>query len=89
MSYMPNQYCFELDTTSYDGKVESNYYPETYKAKKYLDYSLEFHTDDYKIYSIIDLGTNFKRELGLMYSVSGYMEAASGMGSGIQILYLE
>lgn len=89
MSYMPNQYCFELDTTSYDGKVESNYYPETYKAKKYLDYSLEFHTDDYKIYSIIDLGTNFKRELGLMYSVSGYMEAASGMGSGIQILYMD
>ena len=68
MSFMPNQYCFELDTTGFDGEVESSYYPETYKAKKYVDYSVEFHTDDYKIYSIIDLGTNFKREFGILYS---------------------
>ena len=89
MSFMPNQYCFELDTTGFDGEVESNYYPETYKAKKYVDYSVEFHTDDYKIYSIIDLGTNFKRELGILYSVSGFMEVAGGMGSGVQILYMD
>ena len=80
MSFMPNQYCFELDTTGFDGEVESNYYPETYKAKKYVDYSVEFHTDDYKVYSVIDLGTNFKREFGIMYSVSGFMEVAGGMG---------
>ena len=73
MSFMPNQYCFELDTTGFDGEVESNYYSETYKAKKYVDYSVEFHTDDCKIYSIIDLGTNFKREFGILYSVSGFM----------------
>lgn len=89
MSFMPNQYCFELDTTGFDGEVESNYYPETYKAKKYVDYSVEFHTDDYKIYSIIDLGTNFKREFGILYSVSGFMEVAGGMGSGLQILYMD
>lgn len=89
MSFMPNQYCFELDTTGFDGEVESSYYPETYKAKKYVDYSVEFHTDDYKIYSIIDLGTNFKRELGILYSVSGFMEVAGGMGSGVQILYMD
>ena len=89
MSFMPNQYCFELDTTEFDGEVESNYYPETYKAKKYVDYSVEFHTDDYKIYSIIDLGSNFKREFGVMYSVSGFMEVAGGMGSGLQILYMD
>lgn len=89
MSFMPNQYCFELDTTCFDGEVESNYYPETYKAKKYVDYSVEFHTDDYKIYSIIDLGTNFKREFGILYSVSGFMEVAGGMGSGLQILYMD
>lgn len=89
MSFMPNQYCFELDTTGFDGEVESNYYPETYKAKKYVDYSVEFHTDDYKIYSIIDLGTNFKREFGILYSVSGFMEVAGGMGSGVQILYMD
>ena len=89
MSFMPNQYCFELDTTGFDGEVESSYYPETYKAKKYVDYSVEFHTDDYKIYSIIDLGTNFKREFGIMYSVSGFMEVAGGMGSGLQILYMD
>lgn len=89
MSFMPNQYCFELDTTGFDGEVESNYYPETYKAKKYVDNSVEFHTDDYKIYSIIDLGTNFKREFGILYSVSGFMEVAGGMGSGLQILYMD
>lgn len=89
MSFMPNQYCFELDTTGFDGEVESNYYPETYKAKKYVDFSVEFHTDDYKIYSIIDLGTNFKREFGILYSVSGFMEVAGGMGSGLQILYMD
>ena len=89
MSFMPNQYCFELDTTGFNGEVESSYYPETYKAKKYVDYSVEFHTDDYKIYSIIDLGTNFKREFGIMYSVSGFMEVAGGMGSGLQILYMD
>ena len=89
MSFMPNQYCFELDTTDFDGEVESDYYPETYKAKKYVDYSVEFHTDDYKIYSVIDLGTNFKREFGVMYSVSGFMEVAGGMGSGLQILYMD
>lgn len=89
MSFMPNQYCFELDTTGFDGEVESNYYPETYKAKKYVDYSVEFHTDDYKIYSIIDMGTNFKREFGILYSVSGFMEVAGGMGSGLQILYMD
>ena len=89
MSFMPNQYCFELDTTGFDGEVESNYYPETYKAKKYVDYSVEFHTDDYKIYSIIDLGTNFKREFGILYSVSGFMEVAGGMGSGLQVLYMD
>ena len=89
MSFMPNQYCFELDTTGFDGEVESNYYPETYKAKKYVDYSVEFHTDDYKVYSVIDLGTNFKREFGIMYSVSGFMEVAGGMGSGVQILYMD
>ena len=89
MSFMPNQYCFELDTTGFDGEVESGYYPETYKAKKYVDYSVEFHTDDYKIYSIIDLGTNFKREFGILYSVSGFMEVAGGMGSGVQILYMD
>lgn len=89
MSFMPNQYCFELDTTGFDGEVESNYYPETYKAKKYVDYSVEFHTDDYKIYSVIDLGTNFKREFGILYSVSGFMEVAGGMGSGVQILYMD
>lgn len=89
MSFMPNQYCFELDTTGFDGEVESSYYPETYKAKKYVDYSVEFHTDDYKIYSIIDLGTNFKREFGILYSVSGFMEVAGGMGSGVQILYMD
>ncbi len=89
MSFMPNQYCFELDTTGFDGEVESSYYPETYKAKKYVDYSVEFHTDDYKIYSIIDLGTNFKREFGILYSVSGFMEVAGGMGSGLQILYMD
>lgn len=55
MSFMPNQYCFELDTTGFNGEVESSYYPETYKAKKYVDYSVEFHTDDYKVYSVIDL----------------------------------
>ena len=89
MSFMPNQYCFELGTTGFDGEVESSYYPETYKAKKYVDYSVEFHTDDYKIYSIIDLGTNFKREFGILYSVSGFMEVAGGMGSGLQILYMD
>ena len=89
MSFMPNQYCFELDTTGFDGEVESSYYPETYKAKKYVDYSVEFHTDDYKIYSIIDLGTNFKREFGILYSVSGFMEVAGGMGSGLQVLYMD
>lgn len=89
MSFMPNQYCFELDTTGFDGEVESSYYPETYRAKKYVDYSVEFHTDDYKIYSIIDLGTNFKREFGILYSVSGFMEVAGGMGSGLQILYMD
>ncbi len=89
MSFMPNQYCFELDTTGFDGEVESGYYPETYKAKKYVDYSVEFHTDDYKIYSIIDLGTNFKREFGILYSVSGFMEVAGGMGSGLQVLYMD
>ena len=89
MSFMPNQYCFELDTTGFDGEVESNYYSETYKAKKYVDYSVEFHTDDCKIYSIIDLGTNFKREFGILYSVSGFMEVAGGMGSGLQILYMD
>ena len=89
MSFMPNQYCFELDTTGFDGEVESSYYPEAYKAKKYVDYSVEFHTDDYKIYSIIDLGTNFKREFGILYSVSGFMEVAGGMGAGLQILYMD
>ena len=89
MSFMPNQYCFELDTTGFDGEVESSYYPETYKAKKYVDYSVEFHTDDYKVYSVIDLGTNFKREFGILYSVSGFMEVAGGMGSGLQVLYMD
>lgn len=89
MSFMPNQYCFELDTMGFDGEVESNYYPETYKAKKYVDYSVEFHTDDYKVYSVIDFGTNFKREFGILYSVSGFMEVAGGMGSGLQILYMD
>ena len=89
MSFMPMQYCFEVDTSDYTGEVESDYYPEAYKAKKYVDYSVEFHTSDYKIYSIIDLGTNFKREFALMYSVSGFMEVAGGMGSGIEILYMD
>lgn len=89
MSFMPNQYCFELDTTAFDGEVESEYYPETYQAKKYVDYTVEFHTDDYKIYSIIDLGTDFKRQFGVMYAVSGFMEVAGGMGSGVQILYMD
>lgn len=89
MSFMPNQYCFELDTTGFDGEVESDYYPETYRAKKYVDYSVELHTDDYKIYSVIDLGADFKREFGVMYSVSGFMEVAGGMGSGLQIFYMD
>lgn len=88
-SFMPVQYCFEVDTSDYSGEVASDYYPATYKAKNYLDYSVEFHTNDYKVYSIVDLGNNFKRELAFMSSVSGFMEAANGMGSGIQILYLD
>lgn len=90
MSYMPVQYCFEVDTSEYSSEeVSSEYYPSAYNAKYYLDYSVEFHTDDYKIYSIIELGNSFKKELAFMYSVSGFMELASGSGSGIEILYMD
>lgn len=89
MSYMPVQYCFEVDTSQYFGEVSSDYYPAAYNAKYYLNYSVEFHTDNYRIYSIVDLGTDYKKELAFMYSVSGFMEVANGMGSGIEILYMD
>src|SRR5699024_5532446 len=64
-TFMPWQVCYEVDISDYEGQtgVESDYYPETYSAGRYKEYSVEFHAETGNCYSIIDLGNNLQTAL--------------------------
>ncbi len=81
-TFMPWQVCYEVDISDYEGQagVESDYYPETYNAGKYKEYSVEFHAETGNCYSIIDLGDNLQTALVLSGSPTGFMEVAVDLG---------
>lgn len=80
--FMPWQVCYEVDISDYEGQtgVESDYYPETYSAGRYKEYSVEFHAETGNCYSIIDLGNNLQTALVLSGSPTGFMEVAVDLG---------
>ena len=81
-TFMPWQVCYEVDISDYEGQtgVESDYYPETYNAGRYKEYSVEFHAETGNCYSIIDLGDNLQTALVLSGSPTGFMEVAVDLG---------
>ncbi len=81
-TFMPWQVCYEVDISDYEGQtgVESDYYPETYNAGRYKEYSVEFHAETGNCYSIIDLGDNLRTALVLSGSPTGFMEVAVDLG---------
>lgn len=81
-TFMPWQVCYEVDISDYEGQtgVESDYYPETYNAGRYKEYSVEFHAETGNCYSIIDLGDNLRTALVLSGSPTGFMEVAIDLG---------
>ena len=81
-TFMPWQVCYEVDISDYEGQtgVESDYYPETYSAGRYKEYSVEFHAETGNCYSIIDLGNNLQTALVLSGSPTGFMEVAVDLG---------
>ena len=81
-TFMPWQVCYEVDISDYAGQtgVESDYYPETYNAGRYKEYSVEFHAETGNCYSIIDLGDNLQTALVLSGSPTGFMEVAVDLG---------
>lgn len=81
-TFMPWQVCYEVDISDYEGQagVESDYYPETYNAGKYKEYSVEFHAETGNCYSIIDLGDNLRTALVFSGSPTGFMETTVNLG---------
>ncbi len=81
-TFMPWQVCYEVDISDFEGQtgVESDYYPETYNAGRYKEYSVEFHAETGNCYSIIDLGDNLQTALVLSGSPTGFMEVAVDLG---------
>lgn len=81
-SFMPWQVCYEVDISDYEGQtgVESDYYPETYNAGYYKEFSLEFHADTGNCYSVVDLGTNLQMALVFSGSPTGFMETTVNLG---------
>lgn len=81
-TFMPWQVCYEVDISDYEGQtgVESDYYPETYNAGYYKEFSLEFHADTGNCYSVVDLGTNLQMALVFSGSPTGFMETTVNLG---------
>ena len=81
-TFMPWQVCYEVDISDYEGQtgVKSDYYPETYNAGYYKEFSLEFHADTGNCYSVVDLGTNLQTALVFSGSPTGFMETTVNLG---------
>lgn len=81
-TFMPWQVCYEVDISDYEGQtgVESDYYPETYNAGYYKEFSLEFHAETGNCYSVVDLGTNLQTALVFSGSPTGFMETTVNLG---------
>lgn len=81
-TFMPWQVCYEVDISDYEGQtgVESDYYPETYNAGRYKEYSVEFHAETGNCYSVVDLGTNLQTALVFSGSPTGFMETTVNLG---------
>ncbi len=89
-SFAPIQLSYDMDASAFgDGEVTSDYYPATYGGTTYGTYVAEFHADTGKYYSVYDLGTDLTRERMIMGGITGFMEAASGMGAANQILSID
>lgn len=90
-TFMPWQVCYEADISDYEGviSVESEYYPLTYEAGNYKEYSVEFHADTGNCYSVIDLGDNIQTALVLSGSPTGFMELAVNLGNVSTLLTLD
>ena len=89
-SFAPIQLYYSMDSSSYgNDKVDSDYYPATYKGSGYGTYTAEFHADTGKYYAIYDFGNDLKQEKMVMGGITGFMEAASAMGASNQILSLD
>lgn len=90
-TFMPWQVCYEVDVSAFNGasSVESDYYPETYNAGYYKQYSVEFHADTGSCYSIVDLGGNLQTGLVLSGSPTGFMEIAVDLGEVHTLLTLD
>lgn len=81
-TFMPWQVCYEVDISDYEGQtgVESDYYPETYNAGYYKEFSLEFHADTGNCYSVVELGDNLQTALVFSGSPTGFMETTVNLG---------
>lgn len=89
-SFAPIQLYYSMDSSAYgNDKVDSDYYPATYKGSKYGTYTAEFHADTGKYYAIFDFGNDLRQEKMIMGGMTGFMEAASSMGASNQILSLD
>lgn len=89
-TFMPWQVCYEVDLSGFGGgTVKSDYYPETYRAGYYKEYSVEFHADTGSCYSVIDLGDSLRKGLVLSGSPTGFMEIAVDMGEVHSLLTLD
>lgn len=90
-TFMPWQVCYEVDLSEFDGgsSVDSDYYPQTYNAGHYKRYSMEFHANTGKYFSIIDLGSSLQKGLVLSGSPTGFMEIAVDLGEVHTLLTLD
>lgn len=89
MTFVTMQYCFEVDTSGFGTNVQSDYYPATYHAGYYADYSMEYHADVNQMYDIYSLGNSVKKQFMGMTGTTGFMEVAGHMGYNNQILTIK
>lgn len=65
------------DGSSY---ADSDYYPEYFSGGEYGGYSIEYHADTGRFYSVYDFGETLYSALHVNAAMSGYMEYTGGMG---------
>lgn len=68
---------------------DSDYYPSYYNGGTYGTFTVEYHADTGRYYSLFDLGSDLTKQYMVMSAATGYMEAVFGNGSFNQILFID
>lgn len=89
MVFLPFQTAYKVDLSDFDPDEEYDYLPEAYNGGNYVMTATEFHAKDGKAYNIIDMGNDLKSSYLVTSAVTGYMEAATGMGTYSQVLTID